>query len=176
LPKEPNKPVAIVESEKTAIIASLCMSQFVWLATGSKQWLNATRLQRLDNRQIILYPDADGFNLWQGIASDAQRLGVVVKVSSLIENFATDKQKRNQYDLADYLIEQQREINNYNQLVDDYNFKLETVLTDKSVERNFHTILDEQKAILMIDGGLSETEAESQITRKENVRNIVLSL
>jgi hypothetical protein len=32
LRRETVKPIAVVESEKTAIIASLCMSQFVWLA------------------------------------------------------------------------------------------------------------------------------------------------
>jgi hypothetical protein len=40
LPKEPNKPVAIVESEKTAIIASLCiLNSFGWRpaqSNGSK--------------------------------------------------------------------------------------------------------------------------------------------
>ncbi len=73
LRRETVKPVAVVESEKTAIIAHLCMSQFVWLATGSKQWLKVERLQKLDNRQIILYPDADGFDQWQTLATDAQR-------------------------------------------------------------------------------------------------------
>jgi hypothetical protein len=75
LPKYPNKPVAVVEAEKTAIIASLCMPQFVWLGSNSKSWLKTERLQRLGGRQIILYPDADGFELWQSIASDAQRQG-----------------------------------------------------------------------------------------------------
>jgi hypothetical protein len=32
--KHPDKPVAIVEAEKTAIIASLCFPEFIWLATG----------------------------------------------------------------------------------------------------------------------------------------------
>ena len=83
--KYPNKPVAIVEAEKTAIIASLYFPEFVWLGCNSKSWLNATRLGWLGNRQIILYPDADGFDLWQEIASDATKQGLTVKVSSLID-------------------------------------------------------------------------------------------
>ncbi len=104
LPKYPNKPIAIVEAEKTAIIASLCFPEFVWLGSNSKTWLKVERLKRLGKRQIVLYPDADGFDLWQSIALDVQRQGSTVKVSSLIENQATDQQKTNGYDLADYLI------------------------------------------------------------------------
>jgi hypothetical protein len=173
LPKELNKPVAIVESEKTAIIASLCMSQFVWLATGSKQWLKAERLQKLDNRQIILYPDADGFNQWQAVASDAQKLGVTVKVSALIENFATDEQKRNQYDLADYFIEQQREINQINEFIDSYNSRYES--TDEAKYADFETILDERISIVEIGGNLSRIEAETVVANAPDYLERVVS-
>ncbi|MEJ7862148.1 MAG: DUF6371 domain-containing protein [Pyrinomonadaceae bacterium] len=164
----PNKPVAIVEAEKTAVIASLCMPRFVWLATGSKQWLKVERLQRLDNRQVVLYPDADGFDQWKAVATDAQRQGLTVKVSNLIENFATDQQKQNQYDLADYLINQQKEINQTNS-------KLETVLNDESLRSDFEMILDEQKAIAIYNG-LTDTQAERICTQPENVRNVALSV
>jgi hypothetical protein len=169
------KPVAVVESEKTAIIASLCMPQFVWLATGSKQWLKGERLQKLDNRQIILYPDADGFNQWQAVATDAQRQGLNVKASSLIENFATGEQKQNQYDLADYLIEQQIKIHAENERADIYNHKLEKVLNDESLLADFETILDEQKAIAIYNG-LSEAEAEQLFAQPGNVRAVALSV
>jgi len=169
LQRETVKPAAVVESEKTAIIASLCMSQFVWLATGSKQWLNATRLQRLDNRQIILYPDADGFDQWQAVALDAQRQGLSVKVSRLIENFATDEQKRNQYDLADYLINEQRQINRANKFIDFYNTKLEAVLNDESLFNEFNLILDEQKAVAVYNDA-TESEAERIYTQADYLR------
>jgi hypothetical protein len=176
LTKHTDKPVAIVESEKTAIIASLCKTEAVWLGSNSKQWLNATRMQRLGNRQIILYPDADGFNQWQTIATDARRLGLDVKVSDLIETHATIEQKTDGYDLADYLIERQIERKQTNDFIDRYNANLGTVLNDESLFTDFNSILDEQKAILMIDGELSEIEAETQITKVENFRNIVLSI
>jgi hypothetical protein len=186
LRREAVKPVAVVESEKTAIVASLCMPRFVWLATGSKQWLKVERLQRLkfgkfaelerlDNRQIILYPDADGFDQWQSVASDAQRQGLNVKASSLIENFATDQQKQNQYDLADYLIDQQKEINQTNASIDAFNTKLAHVLNDESLFADFNSILDEQKAIAIYNGK-TETEAERICTQPENVRNVALSV
>ena len=134
------------------------------------------RVAKQENRQIILYPDADGFNLWQQIAQDAKRQGLTVKVSSLIENHATGEQKANGYDLADLLINQQREINQINSYVDSYNTKLETILNDETLNQDFETILNEQKAVLVIDGKLSELEAERLITSIENLRNIVLSL
>lgn len=175
LTKYPNKPVAIVEAEKTAIIASLCFPEFVWLGCNSKSWLKPERLQRLDARQIILYPDADGFNEWQGIAINAQRQGSTVKVSNLIENHATDEQRTNGYDLADYLINQQREINAHNEFTDSYNSKLEMVLNDEKLKQDFETILAEQKAIAIYNGE-SETEAERICTQPENLRSVVMSI
>ncbi len=176
LPKYPNKPVAIVEAEKTAIIASLCFPEFVWLGCNSKAWLKTERLKRLDNRQIILYPDADGFELWQSIALDAQRQGSTIKVSNLIESHATDEQKANGYDLADYLINQQAEINQHNNYVDSYNAKLDCVLSDENLFQDFETILDEQTAVAVVGGELSEAEAERICTQPENLRSMVLSV
>jgi hypothetical protein len=175
LPKFPNKPIAIVEAEKTAIIASLCFPEFVWLACNSKTWLKAERIKRLGNRQIILYPDADGFELWQGIAADAQRQGLTIKVSNLIETHATGDQKANGYDLADYLINQQTEINAHNERADIYNFKLEKVLNDKSLLAVFNLILDEQKAIAIYNGS-SEAEAEKLCTQADYLRFAVWSV
>ncbi len=169
------KPVAIVESEKTAIIATLCMPRFVWLATGSKQWLKVERLNRLDNRQIILYPDADGFDQWQSVATDAQKQGLNVKASRLIEDFATDEQKQNQYDLADYLINQQKEINELNEVYDAYNSKVELILNDESLFNGFSLFLEEQKAIAIYNG-LSEAEAEQLFAQPGNVRTVALSV
>ncbi len=170
------KPVAVVESEKTAIIASLCMPQFVWLATGSKQWLKVERLQRLDNRQIILYPDADGFDQWQAVATDAQRQGLNVKASRLIENFATDQQKRNQYDLADYLINQQTEINEINEFIDSYNFAVDKTQACAVLPHELKTILEETISIIEINGNLSRIEAETIAYTPDYLRSVVMSI
>jgi hypothetical protein len=145
LPKYPNKPIAVVEAEKTAVLASLCFPEFVWIACNSKTWLNVERLQRLGQRQIILYPDADGFELWQGIAQDARKQGLTIKVSNLIENHATTEQKTNGYDLADYLILQQKEINELNE-------KTESVLNDESLFMQLETIQTERISIIEFDG------------------------
>lgn len=115
LAKFPDKPVAIVEAEKTTIIATLYFPHLIWLGCNSKTWLTPERLKQFGDRRIFLYPDADGFELWQGIALKARRLNLSIQVSTLIEKFATAGQKENQYDLADYLIEQQKDVNKTNQ-------------------------------------------------------------
>jgi hypothetical protein len=116
-----DRPIAVVESQKSAIVGELCLPKMLWMATGSKQWLKAERLQRFAGRQIVLYPDADGYSAWQQIATNARRLGLDVKVSDLIETNATIEQKTEGFDIADYLIEQQRGINEYNEYIDAHN-------------------------------------------------------
>jgi hypothetical protein len=175
VPKNPEKTIAVVEAEKTAIIASLCFPEFVWLGCNSKTWLKVERLQKLGTRQIILYPDADGFDLWQSIATDARRLGLTVKASRLVEDFATDEQRAGGYDLADYLINQQSEINRHNNFAGSYNSKVDKVLNDESLFADFETIVEERKSIIINDG-LSDAEAEKQCREADFVRVAVQSV
>jgi Domain of unknown function (DUF6371) len=145
----PGLPIAIVEAEKSAVIGSICKGVFpdlVWLACGGKSNLNAERLSRLGrDRKIILYPDADGFDKWQGIASGARSQGLTVKVSDLIEKQATDAEKADGADLADYLIRLQRQRN------------------DRATREPFRDLIEERLAIMTIDGGLTEEQAEADI-------------
>ncbi len=60
LPLFPEKPVALVESEKTAVICAGLIPKFLWLATGGKSQLNA-RLNVLKGRSITAFPDIDGY-------------------------------------------------------------------------------------------------------------------
>ena len=61
--EHPGMPVALVESEKTAVICSGLMHQHLWLATGGKSCIN-DRLLVLQVRKIIAFPDIDGFQNW----------------------------------------------------------------------------------------------------------------
>ncbi len=102
--KEPGKTVAIVEAEKTAVIASICFPKMIWLAVGAKGYLNAERLQLLESRKVLLFPDADAYLVWKEKAVRAQRNGLNVRISNLIETHGTDAEKQKGFDLADYLI------------------------------------------------------------------------
>ena len=58
LPKDKKRPIALVESEKTAIIASYYLPQFLWIASGGKNGcFNANSLSVLARRSVVLFPD-----------------------------------------------------------------------------------------------------------------------
>ncbi|GAB2629956.1 hypothetical protein GCM10027035_25460 [Emticicia sediminis] len=97
------KPLAIVESEKTAIIASVYLPDFIWLAVGSLNSLNAEKSEVLSGRTVYLYPDLNGFEKWSNKAKELSHLAKFV-VSDLLERHASDEERKQGLDLADYLI------------------------------------------------------------------------
>jgi hypothetical protein len=52
-----NKPIAIVESEKTAIIASVFIDKYTWLACGGITQLSEDKATVLRGRSVTLFPD-----------------------------------------------------------------------------------------------------------------------
>jgi hypothetical protein len=101
--REPEKTVAIVESEKTAIISSVYLPQFIWIAVGGLNHLTAERCEVLRGRKAILFPDLNAFDKWQVKANELSDIATF-KVSDLLENSASEAEKRQGLDLADYLI------------------------------------------------------------------------
>lgn len=99
------KSVAIVESEKTAIIASVYMPQFIWLASGSLSNLGIEKFRILKGRKIVLFPDLNGFQKWKQKALEIERfLNSKILVSDFLELHASDYEKELGLDIADYLI------------------------------------------------------------------------
>ncbi|MBK7965970.1 MAG: hypothetical protein IPK10_12265 [Bacteroidetes bacterium] len=97
------KPIAIVESEKTAIIASVYLPQFIWVAVGSLTNLSAEKCSVLKGRNVTLFPDLNAFEKWSIKAKELSHLATFT-VSNLLERNATDAEKKQGLDLADYLI------------------------------------------------------------------------
>ena len=97
------KPVAIVESEKTAVIASVYFPQFIWLAVGSVSNLKAEFCSVLAGRTIKLFPDLNCFDKWSAIAKKIFN-PELVEVSDLLERNASEAERKQGFDLADYLI------------------------------------------------------------------------
>lgn len=65
----PDREVAIVESEKTAMFMSYFFPRFVWLASGGSQNLkNADKHTPLIGRKVMLVPDNGQYNNWLEIA------------------------------------------------------------------------------------------------------------
>ena len=103
LPENSNKPVAIVESEKTAIIASAYLSGLTWLAVGSLQNLTIEKCKVLKGRKVVLFPDLKAFDIWETKAKGFKDI-TTFTISDLLERKATEAEKERGFDLADYLI------------------------------------------------------------------------
>lgn len=100
--RDNTKPIALVESEKTACIASVYFPGMIWLATGSQNNLNADKCAVLAGRKIILYPDLGAFKKWSQQAKALSRFATFT-VSNLLEQTATEAERQQGLDLADYL-------------------------------------------------------------------------
>jgi len=98
-----NHTAAIVESEKTAIIASGCWPQYNWLASGSLTNLTPEKCSVLQGRHVILYPDLNACEQWQKKAQELSRI-TEVRVSTLLEQSATEADREQGLDVADYLV------------------------------------------------------------------------
>ncbi len=96
--------IAIVEAEKTAVIASLELPDYTWLACGGKSHLSVAKLARYARNRIVLFPDGDGFAQWSQIARQSHAQGLDVLVSDLLETELSAAQKAEGWDVADYLL------------------------------------------------------------------------
>lgn len=103
------KQVHIVESEKTAIISSILMPEYIWLATGGKagcRMYDKEVNKVLIGRKIVLFPDLGCFEQWEAYAYQMTNNGLNVSVSKFLEERATPEQKAQGLDIADYLLSQ----------------------------------------------------------------------
>jgi len=95
-----SKPVAVVESEKSAVIGAGVRPEAVWMATGGKGTLNRKMLEPLQGRRIILFPDLGAFDDWT--EKTAGWPGVTV--SDVLERRASAEDRAAGLDVADYLL------------------------------------------------------------------------
>ena len=107
-----NKTIAIVESEKTACIMSLLFNKYNWLAAGSLNGLNESKMQVLKNRKIILYPDlgingpnGSPFTIWESKCHYFKNHGFEITISDLLELKGTHECRVKGYDIADYFLQ-----------------------------------------------------------------------
>lgn len=105
LPQYPSKPVAIVESEKSALIASHFMSDFVWLATGGIHGcFKEESIKVLKNRSVMLCPDLGAFAAWKAKMPMLSAVCSKVVISEHLELVATEEQRKSGLDIADFLL------------------------------------------------------------------------
>jgi len=106
----PLYPVAIVESEKTAMYCAHYFPNYVWLATGGKQgcrWTDKAVLAPLQGRTIVLFPDLKATADWkQKAAKVAATIRCKIFVSETLETQATEQERAEGLDLMDYHLKQ----------------------------------------------------------------------
>lgn len=108
LKRYPQKPIILVEAEKTAIIASLFYPDFVCIASGGSagcKWATEIyAMEHLIGRKVVMYPDLKNTEAWQKKSTFLRDNGVDVTVSRKLLDIATPEDFANDNDLADYLL------------------------------------------------------------------------
>ncbi|MGM9738170.1 MAG: DUF6371 domain-containing protein [Candidatus Cryptobacteroides sp.] len=97
------KAVAIVESEKTAIIASIFFPDTVWLATGGLNNLREETTRCLMGRRIFLFPDLGAEDKWVKLANSIPTLRNAV-LSMWLSRNSDDRAKAEGFDIGDWLV------------------------------------------------------------------------
>ena len=111
----PDQTVAIVESEKSALIMSLIKPGYLWMACGSLNNFNENFLKPLQGRKIVAFPDVDinrekgttlsiSYALWQKIARQLSNNGWHVIVDNTLEESVNTSQRMDKIDVADIAI------------------------------------------------------------------------
>lgn len=104
----PYHTVGIVESEKTAIICTHFMPQIVWLATGGKSSnLKPETCECLRGRKVILVPDLGSEQEWSAKLPMLRSIAANVELSAILTDNATEEQRRQGLDIADFLLQKE---------------------------------------------------------------------
>lgn len=100
------KTIALVESEKTAVIMSVFKPQYTWLATGSKSGLKFEFLKPIKEYKIIAFPDKSEYNDWLHKAIELNGFGFQIVVNDWLEQ---QSNYTDGTDLADVYINEKKE-------------------------------------------------------------------
>lgn len=96
------KPVCIVESEKTAIIASFFYPDYDWLATGGASGANKADYvgnNLNDGRQVLILLDADP------VRKMPKAFDIMLSIGGRVETVDLFPERADKTDLADYIVE-----------------------------------------------------------------------
>lgn len=162
LPLHPDKTVALVESEKTAVICAGIMPRFLWLATGGKSMINE-RLLVLKGRKIVAYPDIDGYGTW--IEKLAQFPDLHVTVSPILQRNATAEDIEAHIDIADWLIREKLRPVGTDRASHSKEFLLAAQYLDPEKAPEIEALIDELGLMFV---GAEEVEGEEEPLDEEN--------
>ncbi len=153
-PANADKVIGIVESEKSAIICSLCFPNVLWMATGSKVNLQDERISAVKERKVILFPDTDvdgqTYGQWHKRADELNAKGWYIQVYDYLEQVATLEQREAKIDIADLLT------NDLSKACTTHIAAIADRLQGESYNRREQVyVLSDSKPLLPADGGQS---------------------
>ena len=92
----------MVEAEKTAVICSGFMPEYVWVAVGGKSQLG-DRVEVLAGRTVLAIPDVDAQDTWMEKIRERPHLNI--QITDFLIKRATEADLANGADVADILIQ-----------------------------------------------------------------------
>ena len=103
--KYPLKRIAIVESEKTAIIMSCFYPEYNWMATGGLKSLSAQKIYPIKSFEIMAFPDFGCCEEWSEKADKINKeIGSKIFVSKSFEEIAKKMNLDKGLDIADMFL------------------------------------------------------------------------
>ena len=104
---ETTRTIVLVESYKNAHFVRCLTSFFVVLSTDCKGGFTAERCKPLKGCNVIVLPDCGAFDDWARKAYYISReIGCTMRMSTFLEERATEAQKDDGYDIADWIQDQ----------------------------------------------------------------------
>ena len=90
------------------MLATYYLPQYLWLATGGKcSCLNREAIQALRGREVMLVPDLNATDDWRKKLKLFDDSGIKATLFESLEQMATDEQREQGLDIADFLIAEQ---------------------------------------------------------------------
>lgn len=154
-----NKPIGIVESEKTAIIASLYMPEFIWMATGGIQNIKTELFKPLTGRKVYFFPDCRAYGKWYERAEKLSGL-IDFNVSEYIEKNTTEDQYKDGIDIADILLKEDLQ---KNRLLEAFKYSIEKAIDSDTWAPEDNRQVDTYRKYVQM--GVSPIEAKKIVQR-----------
>ena len=103
----PTRTILLVESYKNTHFVRCLTSFFVVVSTDNKGGFTSERCKPLKGRNVIVLPDCGAFDDWARKAYYISReVGCSMRMSTFLEERATEEQKAEGYDIADWIQDQ----------------------------------------------------------------------
>ena len=104
--KYKNKPIAIVESEKTACLMSVFFPTYLWLACGGSNGLSSHKFECIRYRKVHLFPDEGKYNQWSEKLERLELLhpSIIFGISKQCELWFEKGQIEKGDDIADFYL------------------------------------------------------------------------